>query len=353
MDVAFYLYFDFHRAMLEPVYELLRLKFDCMLTAHNELILKARPKILVVADRQYELFRPHLPESIIVWLRHGFGSKNNFAPCVTGCDFACLNSEWTQQSCLRSGVKPRMDFWVTGFVPADVLFQPPGQLPPELRDTDFSSKRKTILYAPTYNQHLNSVDALKDAWIASLRQEVGDLNVIIKPHPVIPERNPDWMCMWRQWQAQYEYVYLIEDAHASIYPLFKLADLLVSDASSTAFYFLALDRPIVLVSNPERSLEPHYFDPHGPEWQWRDIGVEANTASEAVEAIARCLDNPQLNRDRRAFYAERVFGTTRDGRAAERVAGKISSLLSPDKADEGWVSDAWQAARQRAQACRS
>lgn len=58
MDIAFYSQFEFHRAVLEPVYALLRNRFNCLFTAHLQLALGARPKIVVMAERtQFEQFR--------------------------------------------------------------------------------------------------------------------------------------------------------------------------------------------------------------------------------------------------------------------------------------------------------
>lgn len=52
-------------------------------------------------------------------------------------------------------------------------------------------------------------------------------------------------------------VYLVDDASA---------DVLVSDASSIIFQYLAVDRPLVLISNPSRFASPHY-DQRGVEWR--------------------------------------------------------------------------------------
>ena len=49
---------------------------------------------------------------------------------------------------------------------------------------------------------------------------------------------------------------LVKDAHADVVPACSPGDVLVSDASSIIFEFLALDRPIVLVTNPRRRAGP-------------------------------------------------------------------------------------------------
>ncbi|MCC7531024.1 MAG: CDP-glycerol glycerophosphotransferase family protein, partial [Candidatus Melainabacteria bacterium] len=300
-------------------------------TSHAELIVRSRPKAIVLAERQYEIFREALPEVPLVWLRHGFASKNNFAPSVSGCDFACVNSEWVKEQCLLSGLSPREDFWVTGFVPADEIFAPAGQIQKVLMQAGLSFDRKTLLYAPTYNEMFNSFEVLGCGWIDALFEHFGRINLIIKPHPVTPALNPAWMDCWRQAQARHDSVYLVEDTHSSIYSYFQHVDVLISDASSVMFYFLALDRPIVLVTNSKRTDEKSFYDPTGPEWTWRDLGLEVFSLEQLINALERCLNDPHANSEKRKYYAARVFGDLTDGRSAKRVAGNLERLLAHRK----------------------
>lgn len=328
MDLAFYLYFDFHRSTLGPVYSLLKDKFECLFTSHAELIVRSKPKAIVLAERQYEIFRQSLPDVPLVWLRHGFASKNNFAPSVSGCDFACVNSEWVKEQCLLQGLIPRKDFWVTGFVPADEIFASADQTRQVLEQAGFSFDRKTLLYAPTYNEMLSSFDVLGRHWIDEMLEQFGPINLIIKPHPVTPALNPAWMDCWRQAQARNAGVYLVEDTHSSVYSYFQHADVLISDASSVMFYFLALDRPIVLVTNSKCVDENSFYDPSGPEWAWRDMGLEVFNLEQLINALKSCLNDPSSRSEKRKYYAKRVFGDVADGRAAERVAGNLECLLA-------------------------
>jgi Putative glycosyl/glycerophosphate transferases involved in teichoic acid biosynthesis TagF/TagB/EpsJ/RodC len=293
MDIAFYLQFDFHRAVLEPVYALLRKRFKCLFTAHLQLILSAKPKIIVMAERtQFEQFRTALPGTIVVWLRHGFASKGNFIPSVTASDFAGLNSEWVRDDLISRDIKPLIDFWVTGFVPADVIFQKEQPLPHDLSDAGFSPERKTVLYAPTYNETFNSFRVLGRTWIDEFTKEHPEINIVIKPHPVTPSRSPEWMEYWREAQSRHPYVYLVEDSHTSVYKYFNYADVLLSDASSVVFYFLGLDRPVVLVTDSKPDSSCGFYDPKGPEWNWRELGIEVGFTDELIDAIRTSLEDP-------------------------------------------------------------
>ena len=118
---------------------------------------------------------------------------------------------------------------------------------------------------------------------------------------------------------------MIEDPTANVIPYLKRADLLVSDASSVIFQFLALDRPIVLITNPERRRSTH-FDPNGIEWRWRDVGEEVHDVENLPSVVGEALDNPAGRAERRVHYRQKLFGDLTDGRAAERIAQKIAEI---------------------------
>ena len=101
--------------------------------------------------------------------------------------------------------------------------------------------------------------------------------------------------------------------------------MLVTDASSVIFQYLAVDRPIVLMTNPNRYSSPH-FDARGIEWRWRDVGEELHDVECLPAAVARAFDDPALGAERRARYRAELFGDLTDGHAAERLAKHITEL---------------------------
>jgi CDP-glycerol glycerophosphotransferase (TagB/SpsB family) len=142
---------------------------------------------------------------------------------------------------------------------------------------------------------------------------------------VTADHHPEWLATWRALADADPDVHLIDDRAADVMPYLKAADVLVSDASSVIFEYLALDRPIVLITNPERHGVAH-FDPNGIEWRWRDVGTEVHDVAELPAAVSAALANPAFRADRRAHYRQQLFGDYADGRAAERIAQKIAEL---------------------------
>ena len=335
--IAFYARRSFHSAILAPVYEQLRRDFTCLLTADRDSVVDFSPRIVLMADAYSSLFREDLPQTVCVWMRHGFSSKNYLAQCVRGCDFACVTSEWTITELRDHGILPHLGFWATGFVPMDPVFRGEAALPDNIEKQ--LGPGPTLLYAPTYEPALSSAPMLGSVWISQVRQLVPSLNVIIKPHPGIPDANPEWIAMWREVAAQGGAI--LTEASDSVYTYFPATDVLLTDASSTMFYFLAMDRPIVLVSNPRRFGHPH-FDSDGPEWTWRDMGTEIEHVEQLPEALLHALANPTDRAAERAGYRRRVFGSLTDGRAAERVASRVRALIRPAERDREWVDIVWQ-----------
>jgi hypothetical protein len=131
---------------------------------------------------------------------------------------------------------------------------------------------------------------------------------------------------WWESLAERDSGVLLVAADDDITPYMLAADVLVSDASSVIFQFLALDRPIVLVTNPMHRWDPA-FDPDDITWLWRDVGDEVTRRDDLAGAVASALADAARGAERRRVYSDRLFGARRDGRNAERVAAHIVAAI--------------------------
>jgi CDP-glycerol glycerophosphotransferase (TagB/SpsB family) len=112
-----------------------------------------------------------------------------------------------------------------------------------------------------------------------------------------------------------------------VIPFLAKADVLVTDASSVQLEYLAVDRPMVLINNPQR-FGCKDFDPAGFEWSWRDMGEEVNDGEDVLPAVAAAFADPKRRAARRERYRKLMFGDLTDGRTAERLAANVGELKS-------------------------
>lgn len=320
--VALHISQRYHYRILKPVFDaLLEEGHICWLTPHVSELTAFGPDIVMLAESHAPHLRDRLPKALFVWVRHGLISKNTTTFASRVADFACLTSEANRDWYIRHGGRPRRDFWITGYPQMDVLFQP-GELPLGI---DLKPDRKVVLYAPTWTPGLSSADMLGDRVADLIRGRRTDVTLLIKPHPVTVNHRPQWLEIWRAVAASQPDVHFFDDPAADIMPLLKRADVLVSDASSVMFQYLAMNRPMVLITNPDRFKVSHY-DPRGIEWRWRDVGREVHDPKELAGAVSDALADPTLGEEPRARYRRELFGRYTDGRAGERIAQKITEL---------------------------
>ncbi len=323
--VAFFAYLPFLAPILRPIHDALGGRAACLLTGSRRAVRDFRPHVVVMAHHAHlEYFRYHLPGAVIVNVRHGMISKRNLQrlPARRSArtfDFVCIGDANSLANHARAGIVPR-GFWLTGYPQLDPLFRgdPPAALP-------FGRSGPTVLYAPTWNLGLTSASLFGPRLVALLRARVPALNVVIKPHPVIGDWRPGWMTWWRELARREPGVHLVEDTHADVTPYMLAADALVSDASSVVFEFLALDRPIVLVTNPRHRADPAY-DPESIIWRWRDVGEEIHDVAEVGPAVERALREPGRHAERRTHYARQLFGPRADGKSHERIAERVAEV---------------------------
>jgi CDP-glycerol glycerophosphotransferase (TagB/SpsB family) len=121
-------------------------------------------------------------------------------------------------------------------------------------------------------------------------------------------------------------VVLVDDPDADIIPYLNSADILVTDASSTMFDYLAVDRPILLLRNPNHTRDTEAYDPQGIEWRWREIGREIMNPADLPKAVDLALKTPDAGTEVRERFAAALFDDTRDGGVGDRIIDLISEL---------------------------
>ena len=99
-------------------------------------------------------------------------------------------------------------------------------------------KEKIVLYAPTFSPSLTSLPVMKDALVELTREK--SCVVIIKLHPLTKE---EWVNEYRELGNRHEHTIWTDDFSVAKYQL--MADIMISDTSSTIYEFLLKDKPVI------------------------------------------------------------------------------------------------------------
>lgn len=118
-------------------------------------------------------------------------------------------------------------------------------------------KKKTILYAPTWDDFENST-SIYDAYAFVLEELPKEYNLIVKLHPWLGHESIGKVYhIIGKYETTPNVVFLTE--YPPIYPLLARSDIYLGDLSSIGYDFLAFDRPMFFF-NPNRELnDPSLF----------------------------------------------------------------------------------------------
>ena len=100
------------------------------------------------------------------------------------------------------------------------------------------NKEKIALYAPTFSPSLTSIPAMKEALTQLVREK--NIVLLVKFHPLT---KPEWVEEYKQLAGKEKDIIWIDDFNVTKYQL--MADIMISDTSSTVYEFLLLNRPVI------------------------------------------------------------------------------------------------------------
>lgn len=106
------------------------------------------------------------------------------------------------------------------------------------------------------------------------------------------------------------------------------ADCYVIDNSSTLFEFASTDRPVMVLDAPWYRVNVN----HGLRfWEFADVGVRIQEASQLEEGIRRALRDDTELQDCRTEVVSRIYSGLTDGKATERAVEAIHQLVVDEK----------------------
>ena len=322
--VAIHINRRFHFPLLRPLFEALSVDHWPLITGDGRELIEFDPDVVVVCDTHADVLRKSLPNAVFVQTRNSMALKNYFSNRPNSADFICAPSDLIKKQFVEKSGLSDNQIWVTGYIGNDDLFKKRINA----LAFDLPIDKKVILYAPTFTPSMTSTEMLGDDLISLIRGARTDVSIIIKPHPNFCDQPSPVLERWRQMANMDTDVYLMDDPESDITAAIQASDLLISDASGVIFQYLTVDRPIVLLTNPQKTQDMAVYDAGAPEWAWRDVGEDLTRVQDLTEAVARALDDPRQNKDLRAKYRDLMFGAQTTGDAAQRIVENIAQLKS-------------------------
>jgi glycosyltransferase involved in cell wall biosynthesis/tetratricopeptide (TPR) repeat protein len=205
----------------------------------------------------------------------------------------------------------------TGFSKMDELHRlQPSDKGGIIQSIGFSPDKTTILFAPTYNPELTSMGMLFEEW---KNLDPDKYQVIFKLHGAA---EAEWTERYERLAASQQNFHYAPES--SIMAYMHACDVLVSDVSSAYVEFLVLDKPIILVNNPEMGRYPG-FHPDNIEYQVRDAAYQIDHAGE-LHKILQQLEAEDPRSKKREEYAAKLFPPP-DGQSSRRIAAQIMSVV--------------------------
>ncbi|MBN2223459.1 MAG: CDP-glycerol glycerophosphotransferase family protein [Deltaproteobacteria bacterium] len=261
---------------------------------------KLYPDLVIVMD--YHYIRREFPIWGIraVQVFHGIGCKD-FIDRKDNRDYLCLVPGQNLKKRLEKQGVPAIR--VVGYPKTDCFFDQTLDRESILHSLSLDLSKKTILYSPTWGS-LSSTPIAAD----SIKKLSSDYNVIVKLHDL---SEPKWLDLYRRIDT----IRFVEESNVTSYMF--VADLMISDFSSTIFEFAQLFRPIItILPDPYRARECAH------DFSWWEITRMIREIDELKPAADKLLEGDWMPDTRYREVVNSIFSYN-DGKSAMRAAAAI------------------------------
>jgi CDP-Glycerol:Poly(glycerophosphate) glycerophosphotransferase len=257
-------------------------------------------------------------------LGHGVGPKPSYYhKSVTPMTVRFIEGEFRLRK-IRE-LYPNDNFVQVGFSKLDPLYNNT-EAGLDYAKLGLDKSKKTLLFAPTFNP--SSLERFPDDWPRYFE----DFNILIKPHTFTYTREAykNQRKKLKKWAA-FENAYVASEYELSLLPFMKDADILLSEASSTLFEFVALSKPVIVCNFFKlkwsyRGIFKYRFEKRFGKDNviYENIGLHINSFSELREAVEKQLAEPSLYAKERAEYTRDHTGPT-DGKSSARIVDYLEA----------------------------
>lgn len=182
-------------------------------------------------------------------------------------------------------------------------------------EAGFDLRKKTLLFAPTYNPEFTGMEAFFDQWA---KFDPNEYQIFFKLHGAADEQ---WRQNYRALASTHANMFYVEDP--SLIPYMYMSDLMVSDLSSAYVEYMVLDRPIVLFNHPLMSTSGLY-NPEAVEFKVRGACTQINQGQELCSAVLQSIQKDEMANSRRE--AVKALFPQMDGQICQRVAQIVQEI---------------------------
>jgi hypothetical protein len=273
---------------------------------------------------------PAYGETLLCFLNHGTGVKSilyrNLSKVPDDKYQIFVEGRHRVERLQASGRLGKNEVHLIGLPKLDHYFQ--GRYKDKkkiLEPLGLDTRKKTVLFAPTYKP--TCMVEVKD----DIFEQTKDYNLIIKLHPY------SWMGKYAPHEqhriferrvGRYPHAVLLPFDEYNIVPYYAAADTLISEASSTVFDFLALEKFGIVFDLPCDRLHHSDGEPllEVDNRTFLDGAFPHIESGKRIgEAVERAL-HPTASMKRKAAEYRRTLFHGLDGRASERFVRKMEAL---------------------------
>ena len=179
-----------------------------------------------------------------------------------------------------------------------------------LHDFDQEKKRildeykckQIVLYAPTFSPSLTSLPVMKEALVELTEKK--DVVVMIKQHPLT---RAEWVEEYRQLANEHKRIIWVDDFSVAKYQL--MADVMISDTSSTIYEFLLKDKPVITYKASAQDI------------YWKDI-ADTSQLCEAFDEVQEKEEYIKLRK-----WIIKNYDPYNDGKVAHRMLEGVRDYI--------------------------
>jgi hypothetical protein len=294
------------------------------------------PDIFICGWSRYPIDKFVTEKTLVGMIYHGIGVKPSYwRDNNRRLDVRFVEGPFRIQQLRDKGIKT--DLELTGLTKIDPLFN--GQIANRreiLAQLGLDPDKKTLLYGPTFYPSSFEIFGLK------LPEMVKDMNLIIKLH--------QWSYFMEKFSGvnlrrhvklikkikdKYPEVVVIEPEHYNIIDLYQAADVLLTEASSTIFEFMALRKHVIVCDFFNKKIG-HFILPNriyhrrlDPEMHGNltDFCYHIKRPNDLPGTLAKCFnDLDPFKAIREKYISDMLYQL--DGKASERVRDSLLNKLN-------------------------